>query len=137
MLKKLAMAIGAAAFLASPAFAAPAPEKGKTLSLELAAPPAPQGLSDVVAVETGRPAAAVIATDALYGGIAGAAIGLGVALINGNNYPRDIMVGAGIGLIAGGVIGAVDVAANGDRLMMRSEGTNAMNKTAYGVGGKF
>ena len=127
-MKKLAMAAAVAGCLASPAFAAPTQ---KALSLELAAPPAQQGLSDVVAVETGRPAAAIIATDALYGGIAGAAIGLGVALINNNNYPRDIAMGAGIGLIAGGVVGAVDVASRADRVMLPNEGP------ALRYGGKF
>ncbi len=47
-----------------------------------------------------------IFTSALYGGLAGAAIGAGVALIEGGNWGRDIGIGAGVGLLAGGVLGA-------------------------------
>ncbi len=50
---------------------------------------------------------------ALWGGLAGAAIGTGVALIEGGNWGRDIGIGAGIGVIVGGVLGATN--AFGDR----------------------
>jgi hypothetical protein len=69
-------------------------------------------LSDsLIEVHGHRSAGAVIATDALYGGLAGLAIGGGVALItNDSNWGRDLAVGAGIGLIAGAIFGAVDAA---------------------------
>jgi len=134
MLKKIAIA---AALALSVPFAASATEvrgQSKPLDLQLAAPRAQQGYGDVIAVEHGRPAVAVIATDALYGGLAGAAIGAGVALINGNDYGRDIAVGAGIGLIAGGIVGAVSIA---DQRGHATEGSNYMDRPTFGTGGKF
>lgn len=72
--------------------------------------------AEVVEVQAHRSAAAVIAQDALYGGLAGLAIGAGVALIqNDGNWGRDLAIGAGAGLLIGGVYGAVDAAANADR----------------------
>ena len=133
MLKKIAIA---AALALSIPFAASATEvrgQSKPLDLQLASPRANEGYGDVIAVESGRPAAAIVATDALYGGIAGAAIGAGVALINGNNYGRDIAIGAGIGLIAGGVVGAVSIADQRGH----SEGSSYMDRPTFGTGGKF
>ncbi len=46
---------------------------------------------------------------ALYGGLAGAVIGLAVALIEGGNYGRDIGIGAGAGILVGAVLGATHV----------------------------
>jgi len=63
----------------------------------------------VETVPSGRTAVAIVATDALYGGIAGGAIGGGVALIeNGDHWQRDLMVGAGIGILAGAAFGIVE-----------------------------
>jgi hypothetical protein len=73
--------------------------------------------AEVVEVQTRRNMAAVIATDALYGGIAGLAIGAGVALLEGgNNWARDLSVGAGAGLLVGGVFGALDAASMAERV---------------------
>jgi hypothetical protein len=59
----------------------------------------------------------VIAQDAVYGGIAGLAIGAGVALLSDSgNWGRDLAIGAGAGLIAGGIFGAIDAASNSDRV---------------------
>jgi hypothetical protein len=71
-----------------------------------------QQLSDsLVEVHAHRSPGAVIATDALYGGLAGLAIGGGVALITSDsNWGRDLAIGAGVGLVAGGIFGAVDAA---------------------------
>jgi hypothetical protein len=71
-----------------------------------------QQLSDsLVEVHAHRSPGAVIATDALYGGLAGLAIGGGVALITSDgNWGRDLAIGAGVGLLAGGIYGAVDAA---------------------------
>jgi hypothetical protein len=60
---------------------------------------------------SGRSAVAIIATDALYGGVAGAVIGAGITLIdNGNNWARNLMVGAGIGILAGAGYGVYEAA---------------------------
>jgi hypothetical protein len=109
--------------LAGAAHAAPAL---KTLTLQRTTDPRDRGLQDLFG-PSHRSAAAVIATDALYGGIAGLAIGAGVALLNndfsnGGNWGRDLAIGAGAGLIIGGIFGAVDAASSSDRLM--SESTN-------------
>jgi hypothetical protein len=70
-----------------------------------------QQLADSLIEVHHRSPGAVIATDALYGGLAGLAIGGGVALITSDrNWGRDLAIGAGIGLVAGGVYGAVDAA---------------------------
>jgi hypothetical protein len=72
--------------------------------------------AEVVGVQTRRSPAAIIAQDALYGGLAGLAIGAGVALLNGgDNWGRDLAIGTGAGLLIGGVFGAIDAAANADR----------------------
>jgi len=77
--------------------------------------------AEVVEVQTHRNPAAIIATDALYGGLAGLAIGAGVALIeNDHNWQRDLSVGAGVGLLVGAAFGAVD-AASADRRMSAAD----------------
>ncbi len=65
----------------------------------------------VVSAPSGRSAVAIIATDALYGGVAGGLIGGGVTLIDqGNNWARNLMVGAGIGILAGAAYGVYESA---------------------------
>lgn len=113
MLKKLLLVPFAALFVGFAANAQPL----QTLTLQQ---PGMQGsgnqLSDIVEVNGRRNAGSVIASDALYGGIAGLAIGGGVALLNGgDNWGRDLAIGAGAGLIIGGIFGAVDVATSADR----------------------
>jgi hypothetical protein len=81
--------------------------------------------SRVVATETPvvveehprRSTLAIVASDALYGGLIGAAIGGGIALIqqDKNNWPRDLAIGGGAGLIGGAIIGAVVAASDDDR----------------------
>ncbi len=79
-----------------------------------------QGFRDVL-VGGRRSVGSVILYDALYGGLIGVAIGAGVALINNDfnngNWGRDLAIGGGVGLIAGGVFGAVDVLAYSDRYL--------------------
>ncbi len=90
----------------------------QTLTLQTPMPAAgDHGLrSEVVGVTGRRTPMAVIATDALYGGLAGLAIGGGVSLLNsGNDWQRDLAIGAGAGLLIGGVFGAVDAVSNADR----------------------
>ncbi len=109
-MKKFLIAPFAALFLAFSANAAPL----RTLTLQ---PQTDKGLqADVVEVQTHRSPGSVIAQDALYGGIAGLAIGAGVALLsNDGNWGRDLAIGGGAGLIAGGIFGAVDAATMTDQ----------------------
>ncbi len=112
-MKTLLLAPFAALLLAVPARAAPL----QTLSLHQPQIAPEKGLAaEVVEVQTHRSVASVIATDALYGGLAGLAIGGGVALLsNDGNWGRDLAVGAGAGLLIGGIFGAVDAATMADR----------------------
>ncbi len=111
-MKKLLLAPFAAVFVAFSANAAPL----QTLTLREVPQSKDDGLKQLVEVQTHRNPASVIATDALYGGIAGLAIGGGVALLqNDGNWGRDLAVGAGAGLLIGGIFGAVDAASNSDR----------------------
>ncbi|HYS08343.1 MAG TPA: hypothetical protein VEP66_06350 [Myxococcales bacterium] len=58
---------------------------------------------------SGRSTAAIIATDALFGGIAGALVGGGIALIdNGNNWERKLMIGGGVGILVGAGYGVYE-----------------------------
>lgn len=129
MIKKLLFAPVAALLLAGGAHAG----ELKTLTLQ------DQGLrADVVEVQTRRNPAAVIAMDAVYGGIAGLAIGAGVALISGgDNWGRALAVGAGAGLLAGGIFGAIDAASNADRVYPVGESRDRGFGTGYGVRNRF
>jgi hypothetical protein len=112
MSKSLFLAPFAAVLFASAAQATPL----RTLTLRETPQTRDQLAAEVVEVQTHRSAGAVIAQDALYGGLAGLAIGAGVALIsNDGNWGRDLAIGAGAGLIAGGIFGAVDAATMADR----------------------
>jgi hypothetical protein len=99
---------------------APAPQAPAPSSVVVTPPPAPPPRAVVVdrgerrsstVIVDDRPRRrspmATIATNALYGGAAGAILGTGVALIEQDNYVRDIMIGAGVGVIAGGIVGGV------------------------------
>jgi hypothetical protein len=112
MLKTLFFAPVAALLMASTASAGTL----QTLSISERAQSSDQLAAEVVEVSTRRSPVAVIAQDALYGGLAGLAIGAGVSLLDGsNNWGRNLAVGAGAGLLIGGVFGVVDAAANADR----------------------
>ena len=112
-MKKLLLAPFAALLLAGTANAAPI----QTLTLNQDSQLSEKGLqAEIVEVQGTRNVAATIAVDALYGGIAGLAIGAGVALLEGsNNWGRDLSVGAGAGILIGGIFGAVDAASMTDR----------------------
>ena len=111
-MKKLFIAPLAALLFAGSARAADL----QTLTLRETPQSERSGFAQLVEVQTRRSPAAVIAQDALYGGIAGLAIGAGVALLsNDGNWGRDLAVGAGAGLIIGGIFGAVDAASMSDR----------------------
>ena len=109
---KLLFAPLLAALVAAPAWAG-----SGTRVTELAPVQQSDAFRDLVEVQATRNPAAVIARDALYGGIAGLAVGGGIALLNsGDNWQRDLMIGAGAGLLVGAIFGAVD-AASADRYM--------------------
>jgi hypothetical protein len=119
MLKATILASALALGLAIPARAASDIQKSNSLTrpVQTALP------AEVVTVETPRRSAGgVIIADAIGGAVLGAAAGGGVALYNHynnsdgswGNWQRDIAIGAGIGLAAGLIFGAVD-AASADR----------------------
>ena len=112
MSKKLLVAPFAALLVAGTANAGTL----QTLRLAERQQTADQLAAEVVEVQAHRSPGAVIVTDALYGGLAGLAIGAGVALISSDHdWGRDLAIGAGVGLLVGGVYGAIDAAANADR----------------------
>ena len=128
MLKKLFIAPLAAFLMAGAANAAGI----QTLTLRQTPQSKEQLAAEVVEVQTHRSPAAVIAQDAVYGGLAGLAIGAGVALLsNDGNWGRDLAVGAGAGLLVGGIFGAVDAAASADRA------PTGFNSAFSPVSGKF
>ena len=108
-------------------------------SLTLNHQPQDDGLKQLIEVQTHRNPGAIIATDALYGGLAGLAIGGGVALLNNDgNWGRDLAVGAGAGLLIGGIFGAVDAAASADRAIPVGEVRDVgFSRGLNPIGGKF
>ena len=87
----------------------------------------------------------LIVRDALYGGLAGLAIGGGIALLNnGDNWQRDLAIGAGAGLLVGAIFGAVD-AASADRYLavadseprLRDRQLQRVRSAGLGYGVKF
>jgi len=108
-------------------------------SLTLNQQPQEDGFKQLIEVQTHRNPGAIIATDALYGGLAGLAIGGGVALLNNDgNWGRDLAVGAGAGLLIGGIFGAVDAAASADRAIPVGEVRDVgFSRGLNPIGGKF
>jgi len=108
-------------------------------SLTLNQQPQDDGLKQLIEVQTHRNPGAIIATDALYGGLAGLAIGGGVALLNNDgNWGRDLAIGAGAGLLIGGIFGAVDAAASADRAIPVGEVRDVgFSRGLNPIGGKF
>jgi hypothetical protein len=95
--------------------------------------------SPVVVEEHRRDPVAIVATDALYGGLAGVLVGGGIALLdNGDHWQRDLMIGAGAGILAGvgvGIVQAVIEANDTPRSravadQIRPEGARAPGGTA-------
>ena len=108
-------------------------------SLTLNQQPQDDGLKQLIEVQTHCNPGAIIATDALYGGLAGLAIGGGVALLNNDgNWGRDLAIGAGAGLLIGGIFGAVDAAASADRAIPVGEVRDVgFSRGLNPIGGKF
>ncbi|WP_242334270.1 MULTISPECIES: hypothetical protein [Anaeromyxobacter] len=78
-------------------------------STTVVTPPASQPATEVIVERRERPnPMATVATDAAYGGVAGLLVGTGVSLVNEwDNWQRDMMIGAGVGLLVGAAVGAV------------------------------
>jgi len=103
----------------------------------------PPAVTTVETAPTGRSTAAIVATDALFGGFTGALIGGAVTLIDqGNNWQRDLMIGAGVGILAGAAFGLYDAStqprtvtrAVSDRNNAASDGAGL---TLVAAGGRF
>jgi hypothetical protein len=109
------------------------------------APPPPrttvrsdEEVGGVTTAPSGRSAVAIIATDALYGGVGGALIGAGITLIDqGNNWARNLMLGGGIGVLVGAGYGVFEAAtqppprrAVADRNPAASDSGFALNATS-------
>jgi hypothetical protein len=84
-----------------------------------------------------RPAMATIAIDALYGGAAGALVGGGIALItDGDHWQRDLMIGAGVGILSGVGIGIVQAASDAsDSTRVRAAADQIRPEGAHAPGG--
>jgi hypothetical protein len=116
---------------------------------EAAPPPATRVSAydpSVVVEEHRRAPMAIVATDALYGGLAGVLVGGGVALLeNNDHWQRDLMVGAGAGILAGVGVGiAQAVMESNDSPRTRAvadaatpEGARAPGGTALAVSGRW
>jgi hypothetical protein len=112
MLKRLFIVPFAAFLLAGAANAGTL----QTLRIREQPQSADQLAAEVVEIQSHRSPAATIAQDALYGGLAGLAIGAGIALItDSGNWGRDLAIGAGAGLLVGAAYGAVEAASYSDR----------------------
>jgi hypothetical protein len=75
---------------------------------------------------------ATVATDAAWGGLTGLLVGFGVTLVNSfDNWGRDLMVGAGSGVIVGAIVGTVHAAYNAREADRRRHVTygDGMNRT--------
>ena len=100
----------------------------------------------VVVEEHHRAPMAIVATDALYGGIAGVLVGGGIALLdNGDHWQRDLMIGAGAGILAGvgvGIVQAVIESNDTPRTravadQIRHDGARSPGGPALAFGGHF
>lgn len=113
---------------------------GRGSATALAATPATP-LLPAVEGATDASGGSTIVTSALWGGLAGAAVGTGVALIENGNWGRDIALGAGIGLLAGAALGATH--AFGDTRTPYADGMRSPDRdpvitaTTVGLSGRF
>ena len=100
---------------------------------------------DVVTIETRNqtPPLQIVAVDALYGGLIGTVIGGGITLIEqGNNWQRNLAVGAGVGILAGVAFGAYDASTRYNSVVTRADadpvpGTSNGARQFAALGGKF
>jgi hypothetical protein len=108
------------------------PEPGPSSTTALAPPP-PAFRQDEVVVDrrSTRSPMVTIATDAAAGGLAGLLVGFGVALVDEfDDWDRNLMVGAGIGVLVGAAVGVAHAAYDA-REERRSRTTygDGMNRT--------
>ena len=93
-----------------------------------------EGPTEVYA-PSGRSAVAIIATDAIYGGVAGGVIGGGITLIDqGDHWARNLMIGAGVGILAGAAYGVYEAATQAPprRAVVDADpGVSNVNGTAF------
>ena len=119
--------LAASALVLSLSLAAPASAGERSASVVPPSPSSQTGFQQEVPTVESRPTAGgIIVRDAFGGAVLGAAVGGGVAAYrryveNGSNgswgnWQHDVLLGAGIGLAAGLVLGAVDAASNADRV---------------------
>lgn len=66
---------------------------------------APQQTTVVVERKRTRSPLSIVLTDMLYGGAGGALVGLGIGLIEQDDYAENVLIGTGVGLLAGGIVG--------------------------------
>ncbi len=93
-------------------------------------PPGSPGYRDDVYVEQEihTNPIATVATDAAWGGLAGLVIGFGVTLVNQfDHWDRDLMVGAGAGVLVGAAVGVAQAAYDASE-------ANKRRHVAYGDG---
>lgn len=92
--------------------------------------PPPYRGDTVVVEERYRPNPfATVATDAAWGGLAGLLVGFGITLVDEfDDWDRDLMVGAGIGVLAGAAVGVAHAAYEA------READRARRRVAYGDG---
>jgi hypothetical protein len=108
----------------------PAPVPSSTTAV---VPPPPAYRQDEVVVDrrTSPSPMVTIATDAAAGGLAGLLVGFGVALVDEfDDWDRNLMVGAGIGVLVGAAVGVAHAAydAREDR-RARTRYGDGMNRT--------
>jgi hypothetical protein len=93
-------------------------------SLSALLPLGPLGRDALGATDSGGGS---ILMSAVYGGLAGAIVGLGVGLIESDNYGRDVAIGAGVGILVGAALGAAH--AFGDtRAVSATDGLNTTER---------
>jgi hypothetical protein len=92
---------------------------------------------------------ATVATDAAWGGLAGLLVGFGVTLVNEfDHWDRDLMVGAGVGVLAGAAVGVAHAAydarqADRRRRVAYGDGMNRTDRDpvitgpTFGLAGRF
>lgn len=107
--------------LAAPAPSLAAPGRGEpagSASFAQSQPAPPL----VIHESDARPPLETLAIDAAYGGVAGALVGTGVALVEQGHFWRDLTVGAGAGIIVGAVVGGVQAYSSARSLRVATDG---------------
>jgi len=121
------------------AAAPPTPAPPARASTETSAP-------IIVEHEAARSPLETVAIGAVYGAAAGAIVGVGIALIDqGNNWARDLTLGAGAGILVGAVVGGIQAygqsnghyATDGLGSPERDRAAARPARTVLSLGGRF